>query len=157
MDTFDQVLDKLRHFCSYRDRAHTEVENKLHQLGMWNEDADEIMAALITEGYLNEERFARSFVRGKFRIKNWGRKKIVQALKFKKVSPYCIRKGLEEIDEEEYWATLSKLATGKYAALKKEQYLRRQYKTTQYLLSKGYEADLIRDAINELKNNPPKS
>lgn len=151
MDTLDQALEKLKHFCSYRDRAHIEVKSKLHQLGVWGEDVDEIIAALITEDYLNEERFARSFARGKFRMKNWGRKKIIQTLRFKQISPYCIRKGLEEIDDEEYMKTLTKLATKKYATLKSEQYLRRQYKTTQYLLSKGYEADLVRDAVQALR------
>lgn len=151
MNTFDQVLDKLKHFCSYRDRAHTEVKSKLYELGVWGEQADEIIAALIQENYLNEERYARSFARGKFRIKNWGRRKIVHALKFKQISPYCIKKSLEEIDEEEYIKTLTQLATDKYQSLKKNQYLVRQYKTTQYLIAKGYEPDLVREVMNGFK------
>jgi regulatory protein len=110
------------------------------------------MATLIGEDYLNEERFARSFARGKFRMKNWGRKKIVQSLRFKQVSDYCIVKGLEEIVAGEYEQTLRKLACQKYDSLKTEQFLRRQYKTTQYLLAKGYEPDLVREVIGELKN-----
>lgn len=147
----DQALQKLKHFCSYRDRAHIEVKSKLYELGIRGDDADEILATLITEDYLNEERFARNFSRGKFRMKAWGRRKIIQALKLKQISPYCIRKGLEEIDDAEYMEALNKLATNKYLSLKKEQYLRRQYKTIQYLLSKGYESDLIRDVIDALK------
>jgi regulatory protein len=152
MDTPDRALEKLKRFCSYQERSHSEVKAKLRQLGIWGNDAGEIMATLIGEDYLNEERFARSFARGKFRMKNWGRKKIVQSLRFKQVSDYCIVKGLEEIDAGEYEQTLRKLACQKYDSLKTEQFLRRQYKTTQYLLAKGYEPDLVREVIGELKN-----
>lgn len=144
------VLEKIKHFCSYQDRCHAEVKAKLGQLKVWGNEADEIMAALITENYLNEERFARSFVRGKFRMKQWGRNKIKQALKQKQVSAYCIRKGMEEIDDEEYLKTLQKLASDKYQSLKNEQYLRRRFKTTQYLMAKGYEPDLIHETLKEI-------
>jgi regulatory protein len=151
MDTPAQALEKLKHFCSYRDRAHSEVKDKLKQLGIREGDANDIMATLITGDYLNEERFARSFARGKFRIKKWGRKKIIQALKSKNVSPYCIRRGLEEIDEDEYRQILARLASDKYSLLKNEQYLNRKYKTMQYLLAKGYEADLVGETVRKLQ------
>lgn len=141
------ILDKLKYFCSYQDRCHAEIKAKLSRLRVWGSEADEIMAALITEDYLNEERYARSFVRGKFRMKQWGRNKIVQALKQKQVSEYCIRKGLEEIEDEEYIQTLKKLASGKYQSLKNEPYLRRRFKATQYLMAKGYEPDLIHEIL----------
>lgn len=144
------LLHKLKHFCAYQDRCHAEVKAKLNQLKIWGNEADEIMAALITENYLNEERYARSFVRGKFRMKQWGRNKIKQGLKQKQISEYCIRKGLEEIDEEEYLQTLRKLASDKYLSLKNEQYLRRQFKTTQYLMAKGYESNLIQEILKEI-------
>lgn len=150
MDTHDQLLEKLKHFCAYRDRAHSEVRDKLRQLGVWGDDAGEIMADLITADYLNEERYARNFARGKFRMKQWGRKRIIQMLKLKQVSDYCIRKGLQEIDEKAYLTTLATLTAQKYDSLRGEQYLRRQFKTRQYLLSKGYEPDLVGDAIREL-------
>lgn len=142
------LLDKLKHFCSYQDRCHAEVKAKLSQLKVWGSEADEIMAALITEDYLNEERFAHSFVRGKFRMKQWGRNKIIQALRQKQVSEYCIRNGLREIEDEEYIQTLKKLASNKYQSLKNEQYLRRRFKTTQFLLAKGYEAGLINEVLD---------
>lgn len=144
------ALEKLKHFCSYQDRCHAEVKTKLYQLRIWGNEADEIMAVLITEDYLNEERFAHSFVRGKFRMKQWGRNKIKQALKQKQISAYCIRKGLEEIEEEEYSQTLKKLASDKYLSLKNEQYLRRRFKTTQYLMAKGYEPDLIHEILKAI-------
>lgn len=150
MDTPSQALKKLQHFCSYQDRCHTEVKEKLRQLGLRGDEADQIMATLITEDYLNEERFAKSFARGKFRMKKWGRGKITQALRFKGISVYCIRKGLEEIDDDDYREALFRLASDKYNILKGEQYLRRRYKTTQYLLGKGYEPELIREILAEV-------
>lgn len=152
MDTPSQPLEKLKHYCAYQDRCHTEVEKKLRQLGLWGNDADEVIATLITEDYLNEERYARSFARGKFRMKQWGRKKILYALKANHISPYCLRKALEEIDLQEYQEVLKKLAEKKYQSLKKDQYLRRKHKTFQYLLSRGYEAELIRETLNEIIN-----
>lgn len=143
-------LEKLKHFCAYQDRCHSEVKAKLQQLKIWGNEADEIMAALIMEDYLNEERFTRSFVRGKFRMKQWGKNKIIQALKSKFISDYCIRKGLEEIDEEEYYKILEKLASEKYRSLKSEQYLRRRFKTIQYLLAKGYEAALVNERLKKI-------
>lgn len=150
MDTPSIALQKLKHFCAYQERCHQEITEKLHQLGLWGDDADEILATLITENYLNEERFARSFARGKFRLKKWGRRKISQALKTKNISSYCIAQGLSEIPETEYLETLDKLVSQKYEALRQEQYLRRKYKTTQFLISRGYEPDLVRQALDSL-------
>lgn len=143
-------LDKLKHFCAYQERCHSEVKAKLGQLRVWGNEADEIIAALITEDYLNEERFARGFARGKFRMKQWGRNKIRQALKEKNISAYCIKKGIEEIDEQEYRRTLEKLASDKYQSLKKDQYLKRKFNTIRYLLSKGYETALIQETIEKI-------
>ena len=143
-------LDKLKHFCAYQERCHVEVKAKLRQLRVWGNEADEIIAALITEDYLNEERFARGFARGKFRMKQWGRNKIRQSLKEKNISAYCIKKGIEEIDEKEYLHTLEKLASDKYRSLKKDQYLKRKFKTIRYLQSKGYETALIQETIENI-------
>jgi regulatory protein len=150
MDTPSVALQKLKHFCAYQERCHQEVREKLRQLGLWGEDAEEIIADLVTGNYLNEERFARGFAGGRFRLKKWGRRKISQALKMKDVSPYCIRKGLSEIDEEAYLQTLEALARHKYESLRGEQYLRRRYKTTQYLISRGYEPELIARALESV-------
>jgi regulatory protein len=107
------------------------------------------MAALIEENYLNEERFAMSFARGKFRMKQWGRVKIKYELKQRQVSEYSIKKALKQIEEEEYTASLKKLADDKYASLKGEQYLVRKKKTIDYLMQKGYEPGLIQAVMNE--------
>ena len=146
--TKKQALQKLKHFCAYQERCHSEVIEKLYNLGVWKKDHDDIIATLIEENYLNEERFAMAFAGGKFRIKQWGRVKIKYALKQKQVSEYCIKKALKQIGEEDYLKVINKLAKEKYASLKKEQYLIRKKKTTDYLLAKGFERELI---LNTLK------
>lgn len=145
--TKEQALQKLKHYCAYQERCHSEVKEKLYQLGVWKKDHDEIIASLIEENYLNEERFAIAYAGGKFRVKQWGRVKIKYELKQKQVSNYSIKKAMKQIDEEEYISVLNKLAKEKYAALKSEQYLVRKKKTMDYLLAKGFESDLIRKAV----------
>ena len=149
--TKEQALQKLKHFCAYQERCHSEVRGKLYDLGLWKKDLDEIIASLIEENYLNEERFAIAYAGGKFRMKQWGRVKIKYELKQKDVSEYCIKKALKQIDEEEYLAVLNKLVTKKYAELKKEQYLVRKKKTTDHLIRKGFEAVLINAALDKLR------
>ena len=147
--TKEQALQKLKHYCAYQERCHSEVKDKLYQLGVWKKDHDEIIAALIEENYLNEERFAVAFAGGKFRIKQWGRVRIKYELKQKQVSEYSIKKAMKQIDEEEYLSLLNKLAKEKYAALKNEQYLIRKKKTMDYLAAKGFEADLVRKVVEK--------
>lgn len=142
--TKEQALQKLKHYCAYQERCHSEVKEKLYQLGVWKKDHDEIIAALIEENYLNEERFAIAYAGGKFRVKQWGRVKIKYELKQKQVSDYSIKKAMKQIDEDEYLSVLNKLAKEKYASLKSEQYLVRKKKTMDYLLAKGFEAELVR-------------
>ncbi len=141
--TKEQALQKLKHYCAYQERCHQEVKEKLYNLGVWKKEHDEIMATLIEENYLNEERFAIAFAGGRFRIKQWGRVKIKYELKQKQVSEYCIKKALKQIDVEEYLKVLTKLAKAKYAALKADQYLVRKKKTMDYLVGKGYEGEFV--------------
>jgi regulatory protein len=145
--TKEQALQKIKHYCAYQERCHSEVKEKLYALGVWKKDQDEIMASLIEENYLNEERFAIAFAGGKWRVKHWGRVKIKYELKQKQVSEYCIKKAMKEIPDEEYLAVLNKLAKEKYAALKDEQYLIRKKKVLDYLIGKGYEPALIMTAL----------
>ena len=150
--TKEQALQKLRQYCAYQERSHSEVQQKLYELGIRKQDQDEIISTLIEEDYLNEERFAKAFAGGKFRMKDWGRKKIFYALKEKKVSEYSIKQAMKEIDEEEYLKNLKELVEEKYNSLKEEQYLVRKKKTVDYMLQKGYEFDLVTKAVNELTN-----
>jgi regulatory protein len=148
--TKEEALQKLRQYCAYQERSHYEVRQKLWDLGIRRSDHDEIISILIEEDYLNEERFAKAFAGGKFRMKEWGRKKIYHALKEKQVSEYSIKKAMKEIDDEDYKTVLKELAEKKYALLKNEQYLVRKKKTMDYLLQKGFEPDLVMKAVNEL-------
>ncbi|MBM3416059.1 MAG: RecX family transcriptional regulator [Bacteroidetes bacterium] len=148
--TKEQALQKLKHYCAYQERCHSEVKEKLYSLGVWKKDHNEIIAALIEEDYLNEERFALAFAGGKWRIKQWGRVKIKYELKQKQVSDYCIKKALQQIDEEEYLAVLGKLAKEKYSALKNEQYLVRKKKTMDYLMGRGFESNLVNKLVNTI-------
>ena len=147
--TKEQALQKLKHYCAYQERCHSEVKEKLYNLGVWKKDHDEIISTLIEENYLNEERFAIAFAGGKWRVKQWGRVKIKYELKQKKVSEYCIKKALQQISEEEYLAVLKKMADEKYTSLKAEQYLVRKKKTMDFLIRKGFEMDLVRKVIEK--------
>lgn len=147
--TKEQALQKLKHYCAYQERCHSEVKEKLYNLGVWKKEHDEIISNLIEENYLNEERFAIAYAGGKWRVKQWGRVKIKYELKQKRVSEYCIKKAMKQIDNDDYTRVLSKLAKEKYAALKSEQYLIRKKKTMDYLIGKGFEMDLVRGVLEK--------
>jgi len=145
----DQALQKIKHYCSYQERSHAEVKEKLYSFGLWKKDVEPIISELIEENYLNEERFARLYAGGHFRMKHWGRIKIRYELKQKQISDYCIKKGLTEIDDEAYQQTLKKLFDQKWNSLTSEKnILVRKSKTLSYLLQKGYERDLAMALIN---------
>ena len=151
--TPEQTLQKLRHYCAYQERSHQEVREKLFQLGAPSRQHDELISTLIEEDYLNEERFAIAFAGGKWRVKKWGRSRIKYELQQRKVSAYCIRKAMEEIDDESYEKVLNQLASAKYESLKKDQYIIRKKKTTDYLVAKGFEPELVRPVVAKLSNN----
>lgn len=147
--TKEQALQKLKHYCAYQERCHSEVKEKLYNLGVWQKDHDEIISTLIEENYLNEERFAIAFAGGKWRVKHWGRVKIRYELKQKQVSEYCIKKAMKQIEEEEYMAVLKKMADDRYASLKSDQYLVRKKKTMDFLVARGFEMELIRAVVKD--------
>lgn len=134
---------KAAKYCAYQERTQQEVRDKLYQYGLHREAVEEVLTELIMEDFINEERYAQSFCRGKFSQNKWGRIKIEQALKQKGLSPYCIRKGMKEISEEDYRMQLSQLLDRKWKSLEGEDDYARRHKTARYLLGKGYEADLI--------------
>jgi regulatory protein len=144
----DQALQKLRHYCGYQERCHAEVKEKLYSFGLFKKDAEELLSTLIEEGYLNEERFAQHYAGGKFRMKQWGRKRIEYELKQKQVSEYCIRKAMKEIDEAEYLKTLEKLASQKWVLLAGEaNVFARRKKLSDYLVQKGYEYGYVTEVV----------
>ncbi len=149
--TPEQAWQKIRHFCAYQERSHFETKEKLFGYGLSKADVDTLISRLIEEDYLNEARFAAQFAGGHFRIKKWGRVKIIYALKQKRVSPVNIKYALKEIDDVNYKAILMRLAETKWKLLKNEQYLNRQAKTSQYLINKGYEPALVQEAIQQIR------
>ena len=143
--TKEQAYQKLKHYCAYQDRSHNEARSKAWSLGMKKPGVEELVARLIEEGCLNEERFARSFAGGKFRMKQWGRIKIKSELKARQISQYCIAAALQEIDETTYRETLHKLAVKRWESIKGPgtNLFVKMSKTRDYLLLKGYEANLV--------------
>jgi regulatory protein len=150
--TPELAYPKIRHYCGYSERCHYEVREKLFGMGLMKKDVEILLSRLIEEGYLNEERFAVLFAGGHFRQKKWGKAKIIYALRQKKVSEQNIKRGLKEIVQEDYLASLQKLADTKWKSLKEEQYISREAKTNAYLLQKGYERQEIQLAIARLRS-----
>lgn len=141
--TVQEATLKLMQYCAYRDRSQKEVEEKLREMRMIPQACEQIIIKLMQENFLNEERFARSFVRGKFRIKKWGRIKIKQELKFKDIGSPLIRIALSEIDEKEYYKTLVELAEKKALLIKEKDTFKKRQKLSNYLLQKGYESSMV--------------
>jgi regulatory protein len=150
--TPEQAFQKLKQYCAYQERSHYEAKIKLYSFGLHKTDVEPLLSKLIEEDYLNEERFAILFAGGHFRSKKWGRLKISAALKQKKVSSYNIKKGLNVIDEADYRKCLLLLTSAKWNTIKSEQWISRIAKTTNYLLQKGYEQNLIQDAISQIRS-----
>jgi len=149
--TPQQSIPKIKQYCAYQERCHKEVREKLYGFGLNKMEVEEIISTLISENYLNEERFAVQFAGGKFRMNQWGKIKIKQALKFKQVSDYCIRKALKEIDSKEYEKTFRKLAEQKLKTLKSEKNIfTRKRKLQDFLLQKGFETEMIQNLVKDL-------
>jgi len=147
--TKQQAFQKIKQYCAYQERCHTEVREKLYSVGLNIKDAEQIISQLIEENYLNEERFAKQYAGGKFRMKQWGKLKIKHALKQKQVSGYSIKKALSEINDEDYQKTLNKLTEEKLKVLRGEKNIFiKKRKLYDYLLQKGYEGELVRDILN---------
>lgn len=144
----EQALQKVKQYCAYQERCHSEVKDKLYSFGLHKNDVDELLSDLISENYLNEERFAIHFAGGKFRIKHWGRVKIKYALKQKQISPYCLNKAMASIDENEYNRIMVKLFEQKSKLLKSEKNIFiKKRKLQDHLMQKGFEPDLIRKLL----------
>jgi regulatory protein len=149
--TKEQALPKIKQYCAYQERCHQEVKDKLYGYGLYKNDVELLISQLIEENYLNEERFARHFASGKFRIKQWGRRKIIYGLKEKNVNPYCIKLGMKEIDEMEYEKVLFVLAEKKWASLKGEQHIVREVKTRNFLAQRGFENELVGKILAKIR------
>ena len=146
-----QAIHKIEQYCAYQERCHEEVETKLRSMKMDTDEIDSIIVHLIGENFLNEERFARSFARGKHRIKFWGKIRITNELKFKKINQRLINIALTEITQEEYLATFQSVAERNWASSKETNALKKRKKFCDYLLRKGFESNLIYEKAKELE------
>lgn len=148
----EQAYEKAKFYCAYQERSHKEVKEKLYSYGLYKAQAELLLSRLIEEGYLNEERFAIQFAGGKFRMKQWGKKKIEQGLKEKQVSAYCIKKAMAQIDDADYEKTLLKLAEQKWELLKGEKNIFvKMRKLQDHLLQKGYEYEWVSEMVKKIK------
>ena len=149
-----EALQKIAAFCTYQERNQKEVEAKLREYGLDEDEAGEIIIRLSREKLLDEERYAKSFVRGHYRHKKWGRRRIVQELKQKGISEYCIKSGLKEIDGDEYYQNLVDVLEKKDRLEKEKNPRVRRQKIQVFLMNKGYEQDLIKMALDDLGKAP---
>ena len=141
--TPEEAKRTLEHYCVYQDRCHKEVEEKLSKMRLIPEIIEIVIEHLIRESFLNETRFAQSFARGKFRIKQWGKNRIVRELKFRNITDYNIKIALKEIEKSDYLKTLDNLILKKLEASKETNEYKKKKKIIDYLLRQGFESQLI--------------
>lgn len=141
------ALAKAEHFCAYQERAQQEVRDKLYDWGLWPDAVEHIISQLIEGNFLNEERFAKLYAKSKFNQKTWGRIKIKQGLKLKRIPDVLIKKALLGIDLDDYLAALTHLLQKKSATITEKNQLKRRYKLQQYAMGRGFEAELISDIL----------
>jgi regulatory protein len=146
-----EAINKIEHFCAYQERCHEEVIQKLRTMKMEPKEIDTIMVHLITDNFLNEERFARSFARGKHRIKHWGKIRIINELKSKKISQTLITIALKEITSEEYLETFHTLAERHWESIRETNTLKKRKKFCDYMLRRGFESNLVYDKMKDLE------
>ncbi|WP_405209203.1 regulatory protein RecX [Aquimarina sp. LLG6339-5] len=148
--TVTEAIKKMEHYCAYQDRCHKDISQKLNTMKLIPEAKEKIILHLIEHNFLNEERFAKSFARGKFRIKKWGKQRIIRELKFRQISEYCIKVALKEISENEYLETFHNLAEKKFNSLTDADTYKKRKKLIDYLLYRGWENQLVFEKVNEL-------
>ena len=150
--TIRDAIKKIEHYCAYQERCHEEVESKLRSMKMHLDEIDQIIAHLIKDNFLNEERFACSFARGKHRIKQWGTIRITNELTFRKINQRLITTALKEITAEEYYGTFEKLALRTWENCRETNSLKKRKKVCDALLRKGFESNLVYEKVKELEN-----
>ena len=150
--TVDEARLKIQNYCAYQERCHKEVIEKLRSMNIIPEVIDVLVVDLIQENFLNELRFAQAFTRGKFRIKKWGKNRIIRELKYRDISDYNIKKALSEISDEDYNNTFNELAEKRLSQIKEKQPQKRKKKLADYLLYRGWESHLVYEKVREFIN-----
>ena len=148
--TVDEIKRKLENYCVYQDRCHKEVEQKMWEFNLIPEAKELILLSLMKDNFLNEERFSKSYARGKFRIKSWGKQRIVRELKFRDISAYNIKTALKEIDEAEYLKTIYRITENRNDVITEPNIYKRKKKLIDFLMRKGFENDLIFKVVGEV-------
>jgi len=146
--TQNEAIEKMKKYCAYQERCQSEVRQKLYGFGLNNDEIENALCSLIEQNFINEERFAKTFARGKFRQKKWGKVKIKQHLKQKQISDYCIKTALEEIDTEDYLAALDLVLSKKEELLNEENNFIKKQKIAKHAINKGFENDLVWNYLN---------
>jgi regulatory protein len=141
-------LSRIQKYCAYQERSQQEVRDKLYSYGLHKKEVEQIIAQLVIDNFLNEERFAIAYARGKFMMKQWGRIKIKAALKQKRVSDYCINKALKQINERDYGKAMDKLIGEKAKAVKEKNALKKNYTVAQYAIGRGFEPELVWERLS---------
>ena len=148
--TQEYILSKLRHFCAFQERCIHDVEDKLREWKVGQKHVEKLIEELIKEDFLNEERFARSYAGGKFRINHWGKTKIIYELEKRQVPDLIIQIGLEEIGDEEYEEALKEILQRKNREINEKDPYKRKQKLIAYAVQKGFEYQLIKEAVNRI-------
>lgn len=144
-----EALARIYRYCAYQERSHQEVKNRLYEYGLYSSDVDELLSRLITEGFLNEERFAKAFAGGKFRMKKWGRLKIQNKLESLGLTNKCIGRGMKEIDAVDYSKTLKDLISKKAQQTTEQNPYKKRDKVARFAIAKGYEPELVWEVVKE--------
>ena len=145
-----EARQRIYAYCAYQERTHQEVKRKLFEFGLRTDEVDELLSQLITEGYLNEERFAKAFAGGKFRVKKWGRLKILNELEARGLTKNCIRSGMSEIDDADYSSTLTSLLSKKAELITDNDSLKKKERLAKFAIQKGYEPELVWKHVKQL-------
>jgi len=148
--TVNEAQKRLEHYCAYQERCHKEVTQKLYDMKMIPEARDQIIVHLLQHNFLNEERFAKAFVRGKFRIKKWGKQRLQLELRRKDINKTLINIALKEIDNDEYYDTFNSLAERKLETIREPNAQKKRKKLADYLFYRGWESEMVYDKIREL-------
>src|SRR5690606_9327168 len=150
--SLSEARQKIEKFCAYQERCHQEVHEKLRSFRLNDNEIGELIAHLIDHNFLNEERFARAFARGRHRIKNWGRDRIVNALRRRGFSSYNIKAALEEIPDEDYLSVFDNIADKQWNNIRESNPMKKRTKFFDFLLRQGYESEMICEKLKELEN-----
>lgn len=145
-----EALAKIQRYCAYQERSHKEVKSKLYDYGLYATQVEEIISQLITDGFLNEERFAKAYAGGKFRIKKWGKLKIKNELEFLGLTKNCIQHGLKEIESSDYTKTLKALIKKKSIEISEENRFKKRDKVARFVIGKGYEPEMVWEYVKDL-------